>query len=60
MPDLNTKTLIELDTVNNLDNNDTILVESDGLMKRVSGSLGGGVYVLDVSGFYNEEEELEY
>lgn len=42
MPDLNTKTLNELDTITEMGENDKVLIESGGRMKRCSGSLGGG------------------
>ena len=49
MPDLNTKTLNELDVVTDINNTDYILIEQGGRMKRVNGSkIGGGVYVLDI------------
>lgn len=42
MPDLDTITLSELDTITEMGENDKVLVESNGRMKRCSGSLGGG------------------
>lgn len=42
MSDLNTKTLDELDVIETIDENDTLLVESGGRMKKFSGSFGGG------------------
>lgn len=49
MADLNTKTLNELDTITEMGENDKVLVESGGRMKRCSGSLGsGGAVVLEV------------
>ena len=42
MPDLNTKTLNELDTITEMGENDKILVESGGRMKKLNGSVGGG------------------
>lgn len=55
MADLNTKTLNELDTITEMGENDTILVESNGRMKKFSGEIGsgsgGGVYILNASDF---------
>jgi len=49
MADLSTKTLNELDTITEMGENDKVLVESNGRMKRCSGSLGGGgAVVLEV------------
>lgn len=42
MPDLNTKTLNELDTITEMGENDKVLVESSGRMKKFSGEIGGG------------------
>lgn len=44
MSELNTKTLSELTTVDSLENTDTLLIESEGQMKKVSPSVisGGG------------------
>lgn len=52
MSELSTKGLIELDVLEELQENDHILVESDGMMKRISGSMvsgGSGVCVIDLS-----------
>ena len=54
MADLNTKTLNELDTITEMGENDKVLVESGGRMKRFSGEIGGsggGVYILNASDF---------
>lgn len=55
MSELNTKGLIELDVLEGLQETDHVLIESDGMMKRISGSMisGGsgsnGVCVIDLS-----------
>ena len=46
MPDLNTKTLNELDTITEMGENDKVLVESNGRMKKFSGEIGGGGLVV--------------
>ena len=53
MDDSNTKTLNELETITEMGENDKVLVESNGRMKRCSGSLGsgGGVYILNADDF---------
>lgn len=59
MADLNTKTLNELDTITEMGENDKVLVESNGMMKRCSGSLGSGVYILNRSDFSETEGGLK-
>ncbi len=57
MADLNTKTLNELETITEMGENDKVLVESNGRMKRCSGSLGGGgVYILNANDFTDSNE----
>ena len=53
MPDLSTKTLNELDTITEMGENDKVLVESNGRMKKFSGEIGsgGGVYILNINDF---------
>ena len=62
MADLNTITLSELATITELGENDKVLVESGGRMKKISGSLGGGgAVVIDL--IYDEENyrfKIEY
>lgn len=55
MPDLNTKTLNELDTITEMGENDKILVESGGRMKKLSGSVGGGGGVIVEFGTVSQE-----
>ena len=54
MAELNTKSISELDILQTLQSSDHILVESDGMMKRINGSMIGGnnnigVCVIDLS-----------
>lgn len=52
MAELNTKSISELDILQTLQSSDHVLVESDGMMKRISGSMvggNGGVCVIDLS-----------
>lgn len=42
MSELNTKGLIELDVLEELQETDHVLIESDGMMKRINGSMVGG------------------
>lgn len=59
MSELSTKTLSELTTVDSLASTDKVLIESGGLMKRVNANaVGGGIFVLDVSNYYDESEGL--
>lgn len=51
MPDLDKKSLDTLEVLEELGENDKILIESGGRMKRISGSLGGGIYILDLDAF---------
>ena len=57
MADLDTITLSELDAISELGNNDKILVESGGRMKRASSANigGGGVYIFDPSEYEEPE-----
>lgn len=62
MPDLNTKTLNELDTITEMGENDKVLVESNGRMKKFSGEIGGsgsGVYILTSHDFNVDSESGE-
>ena len=61
MSDLNTKTLNELDTITEMGENDKVLVESNGRMKKFSGEIGsggGGVYILNIDDFSSNGEEV--
>lgn len=54
MAELNTKSISELDILQTLQSSDHILVESDGMMKRIGSSMVGGnnnigVCVIDLS-----------
>lgn len=59
MADLSTKTLNQLDTITEMGENDKILVESNGRMKKFSGEIGGsdsGVYILNSHDFTVDSE----
>ena len=50
MAELTTKTLSEVDTITEMGSTDYVLVESNGTMKKISGSeVGGGVCVVDMT-----------
>ena len=53
MSELSTKNLNEIETITTLGENDKILVESNGRMKKIAGSVagGGGIYILDLLQF---------
>lgn len=55
MPDLNTKTLNELDTITEMGENDKVLVESGGRMKKLNGSVSGGGGVIIEFGTVSQE-----
>ena len=67
MSELNTKGLIELDVLEELQETDHILIESDGIMKRINGSMIGsnsggnniGVCVIDLSEYEDKIIEDE-
>lgn len=50
MAELTTKTLSEVDTITEMGSTDYVLVESNGTMKKISGSeVGSGVCVVDLT-----------
>lgn len=55
MAELTTKTLSEVDTITEMGSTDYVLVESNGTMKKISGSEvgGGGVVFIDLSQYAN-------
>ena len=62
MSELNTKGLIELDVLERLQETDHVLIESDGMMKRISSSMisgsGNGVCVIDLSEYEDKIVDL--
>ena len=63
MSELNTKGLIELDVLERLQETDHVLIESDGMMKRISSSMisgsGNSVCVIDLSEYEDKIIEDE-
>lgn len=60
MSELSTKNLSELTVITELGENDKVLVESGGRMKKIASSAvggGGGVLIVDTSDFESSNQE---
>jgi len=62
MSDLSKKTLSQLDTVTSVSDDDNVLIERNGRLKKISASpiLNDNIFIVDLSWFdYSENENEE-